>query len=111
MVIVLTIPFEIRDLKYDTSALGTLPQRIGVNASKWLAVIFMYFGFTLDLFKDDFSCAHIGAFAITAFFCALALWGSKRDQKRYYASFWVESIPILWAAIYYLLKYYFEISC
>lgn len=111
MVVVLTIPFEIRDLKYDNTALGTLPQQIGINASKWLAVIFMYFGFTLDLFKDDISCSHMSAFALTAFICALALWGSKKEQKTYYASFWVESIPIVWAILFYFLKFYFEISC
>ncbi len=111
MVIVITIPFEIRDLRYDSTALGTLPQKLGVNASKWLAVILMYFGFTLDLFKDEFSCSHIVSFAITAFVCALALWGAKKDQKPYYASFFVESIPVFWVLIFYLLKYYFQISC
>ena len=111
MVIVLTIPFEIRDINYDATALGTLPQKIGVNASKWLAVLLMYFGFTLDLFKDEFSCSHIGAFALTSFLCALALWGAKKEQHEYYAAFWVELIPVFWMVLFYFLKIYLEISC
>ncbi len=111
IVIVLTIPFEIRDLRFDESALGTLPQKLGVNTSKWLGVVVMYAGFSMDLFKDEFSCAHSSAFAITCFLCALALWGSKEIQKKYYASFVVEGIPIVWVGLFYLLKYYFEISC
>lgn len=110
-VIVITIPFEIRDLKYDTSALGTLPQQLGVGVSKWLGVVLMYVGFALGLFKDDFSCAHSSAFAITGFICALMLWGSKREQHPFYAAFWVESLPIFYLGLFYLLKYYFEISC
>jgi hypothetical protein len=111
IVIVITIPFEIRDLRFDETALGTLPQKLGVTTSKWLGVIVMYAGFSLDLFKDEFSCAHSSAFAITCFLCALALWGANEVQKRYYSSFVVESIPIVWVGLFYLLKYYFEISC
>jgi len=111
IVIVLTIPFEIRDLRYDETALGTLPQKLGVTTTKWVGVLVMYLGFSLDLFKDDFSCAHSSAFAMACFLCALGLWGAIEDQKKYYASFVVESIPIAWLGIFYLLKYYFEISC
>lgn len=111
IVIVLTIPFEIRDLRFDETALGTLPQKLGVTTAKWVGVLVMYAGFSLDLFKDEFSCAHSSAFAITCFFCALALWGANEDQKKYYSSFVVESIPIVWLGIFYLLKFYFEISC
>ena len=111
IVMVLTIPFEIRDLKYDETALGTLPQVVGINTSKWMGVLIMYAAFSLDLFKDDFSCSHSSAFAITCFLCALALWQANENQKRYYASFVVESIPIVWLGLFYVLKYYFEISC
>ena len=111
IVIVLTIPFEIRDLRFDETALGTLPQKVGVNTSKWLGVVVMYAGFSLDLFKDEFSCAHSSAFAITCFSCALALWGAKEIQGKYYSSFVVEGIPLVWVGLFYLLKYYFEISC
>ncbi|MCW5520159.1 hypothetical protein J1N09_09935 [Aureitalea sp. L0-47] len=111
IVIVLTIPFEIRDLRFDETALGTLPQKLGVNTSKWLGVVVMYAGFSLDLFKDEFSCAHSSAFAITCFLCALALWGARERQGRYYSSFVVEGIPLLWVGLFYVLKYYFEISC
>lgn len=110
-VVVITIPFEIRDLKYDQSALGTLPQQLGIGVSKWLGVVLMYVGFALGLFKDEFSCAHSSAFAITGFICALLLWQAKKDQSKYYSAFGVESVPLFYLLLFYLLKYYFAISC
>lgn len=37
-VLAVTIPFDIRDLKYDLKGQGTIPQLIGVSASKMLAI-------------------------------------------------------------------------
>ena len=34
LVLILLVPFEIRDLKYDSAALKTLPQRVGVKGAK-----------------------------------------------------------------------------
>ena len=38
-----TIPFDIRDLKYDNTIYKTIPQILGVNRAKWLAVLFLMF--------------------------------------------------------------------
>lgn len=36
-----TIPFDIRDLKYDDKLYKTIPQILGVNGSKWLALLLL----------------------------------------------------------------------
>ena len=36
-----TIPFDIRDLKYDDISYKTIPQMLGVNGAKWLALLFL----------------------------------------------------------------------
>ena len=45
LVLILLVPFEIRDLKYDSAALKTLPQRVGVKGAKligWSWAIIFY---------------------------------------------------------------------
>jgi 4-hydroxybenzoate polyprenyltransferase len=40
-ILAVTIPFDIRDLKYDAKAQKTFPQLIGINASKALSVVLL----------------------------------------------------------------------
>ena len=40
LVLVLILPFEIRDLKYDLQQLGTIPQKVGVTKTKILGFTF-----------------------------------------------------------------------
>mgnify|MGYP001364206609 FL=1 len=42
LVLALIIPFEIRDLTYDSAALGTLPQVLGIKKTKLFESIFLY---------------------------------------------------------------------
>ena len=45
--IAITIPFDIRDYRLDSLSMKTIPQMVGVNYAKWLAVslmIMVYFG-------------------------------------------------------------------
>lgn len=56
-----TIPFDIRDLKYDDKSYKTIPQMLGVNGSKWLAlallagyIVLMYFIFPVLILSPWF---------------------------------------------------------
>ena len=107
LVIIWTFSFEIRDLRYDASALKTLPQLFGVRRVKILGVVFLLGVVLLEFFKDfsyqmDYSEIRdthlVGLLAIGLVTLALLL-VSKNKQSRYFASFWVESIPILWMLI------------
>ena len=47
-VIALTIPFDIRDVQIDSHSMQTIPQVIGVQGAKWLAILFLSLILILD---------------------------------------------------------------
>ena len=96
-VLVLMLPFEIRDLRYDSLKLSTVPQKIGVKQTKMLGVLLLSVFFILDFFKNETSSATkifilIGILTLTALLVLFA----KKEQGKYYSAFWVEGLPILW---------------
>lgn len=99
LVLILLIPFEIRDLAYDKIELKTLPQRFGVETTKRLGILLIVLFFLLLFFKDDYTNQELFFKLSLSLMLYLTLMVTKRNQSKYFASFWVESIPILW---YYL---------
>lgn len=95
-VIALTLPFEIRDLKYDSPQLSTIPQKIGIKKTKWVGTGLLIMTALVSAFQNYVNETHLyisfGIFFLTLVF----LWGSKEQQGKYYASFWVEGLPVLW---------------
>lgn len=119
LVIVWTFSFEIRDLRYDDAALKTLPQLFGVRVVKILGAVFLLGVVLMEFFKDfsyhmDYSeigdTHWVGLLSIGLLTLTLLL-VSEKKQSRYFASFWVESIPILWMLILLSLHFYFATSC
>ena len=98
-VIVLMLPFEIRDLKYDSLKLATIPQKIGVKLTKLFGLIFLMVFFFAEFFKDELSNCNITSSSIITFITAIFLVFTNKKRSRYYSSFWVESIPIFWLII------------
>ena len=47
-VIVCTVPFEIRDLKYDSNDLKTIPQIYGTNNSKYISYVLIFIFFSIS---------------------------------------------------------------
>ncbi|MEG9328668.1 hypothetical protein V6B16_12050 [Salinimicrobium catena] len=104
LVLVLILPFEIRDLKYDLEQLGTIPQQVGVTRTKILGTVLLVTILILELLKPEFSGNSFAALSITALISAIFVWQAGERQSKYYASFWVESIPIFWLLILFLIK-------
>ena len=98
-VIVLMLPFEIRDLKGDSLKLATIPQKIGVKLTKLFGLIFLMVFFFAEFFKDELSNCNITSSSIITFITAIFLVFTNKKRNRYYSSFWVESIPIFWLII------------
>ncbi|MBL4746956.1 MAG: hypothetical protein JKY08_11405 [Flavobacteriaceae bacterium] len=96
LVMALTIPFDIRDLNYDASHLKTIPQLIGVKKSKLLgvffALVFMGIEFYYCQFKMDLMLPEL----MVGVLLILGLCFSNRNQNKWFASFWIEAIPIVW---------------
>lgn len=102
-VLVLTLPFDIRDARFDTYQLGTIPQIIGIKRARVLGVILLCLVVLSEFLKTplllDQAFILTGISLLTAFF----LMRSVVKQTQYYASFWVESIPIIWCGLLILL--------
>lgn len=101
LVIVLTLPFDIRDVAFDKTSLQTIPQKIGVEQTKKLG--FVVLGITLLLefiiaSNTDFRTVFLFVFSLLLVFLQRA----STKQKKYYASFWVEAIPVFWFILLFL---------
>lgn len=96
IVIVLTLPFEIRDLQFDSLKLSTIPQKIGEKQTKALGVILLIIFFFLELLKSEYTFRSIVILLVITTITFLFLVFAKKHQGRYYSAFWVEGIPIFW---------------
>lgn len=110
LVIVWTLPFEIRDLRYDAGQLRTFPQRLGVKKTKALGLFLLLGVLFLEHVKQDSTSTFYLSLILIFFVSAFLLVNSKKEQSRYFSSFWVESIPILWMLLLLVLHGYFDIS-
>lgn len=98
-VIIAMLPFEIRDMRYDSIKLSTIPQRIGIARTKIIGFLLIVLVFLLEFFKDAFYINKTIILGIICLLLLLFLVFSKVNQKKYYSGFWVEGIPILWALL------------
>ncbi len=98
--LVLMLPFEIRDLKYDAPNLKTLPQQLGVRNTKILGVVLLiaWLIFEVVLLVHPLFISLLMALTL-----GIALLLSKVENKRIFTVFWVEAIPIFYAALLTLL--------
>ena len=95
LVIVWMLPFEIRDLQYDKISLQTVPQKIGVPNTKRLGLALLMIALVLEFLCSP-GVMHRNVFMMVFFITLVFLMRAKVNQSRYYSSFWVESIPIIW---------------
>lgn len=107
LILILLVPFEIRDLEYDELNLQTIPQRIGVSKTKTLGVLLSFIFLMLTFLKDDLSRLEIIGKTILFLILIVMLLLTHRNQSKYFASFFVESIPICWLPLLIILKNYF----
>ena len=100
-VLVATLPFEIRDLKSDDPHLSTWPQKWGVPNTQWLGGLLLL----LFVFLEIYYAVSSNVFLVLGI--AILLMGfvlkSKAEQSKYFCSFWVEGIPILWLILKYIM--------
>lgn len=95
VVIVLILPFDIRDVDYDAISLQTIPKKIGVKKTKKLGVILLVFSLVLEYFLASNTSVKT-PFMLFFFLTIIFLMRAKIKQPKYYSSFWVEALPIFW---------------
>jgi hypothetical protein len=92
ILISLLIPFEIMDSKIDDKNLNTLPQQFGIDSAKLFGILLVIPFIILEFLKShpSYLVLPIGIIAVTF------INFTELHRNRYYTSFWVESVPILW---------------
>ncbi|MEH6536411.1 MAG: hypothetical protein V7719_08475 [Psychroserpens sp.] len=98
-VIVLMLPFEIRDLSYDSLKLSTIPQRIGINQTKVIGVLLLFIFLLLEYLKGSITTNGLKINIVISSLTLFFLLFSRENQNKYYSAFWVESLPILWFVV------------
>ncbi len=96
LVLALMVPFEIRDLACDPPKLKTLPQRIGVAKTKIFGSVAVILFFMATYLKDGVLAAEVVSKMVITLTVLATLAVTPEHQDRYFSSFWVESIPIIW---------------
>lgn len=95
LIVVLILPFDIRDVKYDAISLQTIPKKIGVTQTKRLGLLLLILALILEYLFPTPSRLNT-PFLLFFFLVILFLMRSKIEQSKYYSSFWVEALPIIW---------------
>jgi hypothetical protein len=97
LIFVLVLIFEIIDINTDDPHLQTVPQQIGVAKTKWLGYGLLVLLLLLEfLYEANQHYIPLTFKIIVSGSIAIFLYKANTNRSRYYASFWVESIPIFW---------------
>jgi hypothetical protein len=100
-ILVLILPFEIRDVQLDFEDVRTLPQKVGIDQTKRFGFALLLFALTIEfLITETYLFRNV--FLLICFILLLLLMRAKEEQSKYYSSFWVESIPIFWWLILFI---------
>lgn len=105
LVFSIVLVFDIVDVKHDDIHLQTVPQKIGVEPTKKLGYVLLFLLLLLEFFYTNnhhflplfFKLLVCGTIAVSLFF-------ANENRSRYYASFWLESVPILWWLVLLILE-------
>ncbi|MBW1296734.1 hypothetical protein [Aquimarina litoralis] len=103
-IVVIMLPFEIRDLQFDDKELETIPQKIGVTRTKVFGSIVLVVFLLLTAFRVELTSTEILSTVFVTIITLLFLWGTDKKQSEYFCSFWVESIPIIWLLLLVLMQ-------
>lgn len=103
VVIILMLPFEIRDLKYDNLKLSTIPQKIGIVKTKMIGIFLSLLYFLLEFFKNGINRHGLSISLLFTILMIMILIVSKKNQTKYFSSFWVESVPVIWMLLHLVL--------
>ncbi|UFH46759.1 hypothetical protein LNP27_01620 [Flavobacterium galactosidilyticum] len=96
LIFVLVLVFEIIDMSNDDPYLQTVPQKIGAKMTKKLGITLMILFYFLEFMKSNFDVKQLIVNFVLVVLVSLSLLFVNKKRSKYYTSFWVESIPILW---------------
>ncbi len=92
----LMLPFEIRDLQFDSIRLATIPQKIGVKRTKIMGGVLLLVVAFMELIMGKSIFTNSVVLIVVVLLVFAFLLGATKQQNKYYSAFWVEGLPILW---------------
>ena len=96
-VFAITIPFDIRDLKYDTQNLQTIPVFFGIQKSKIIGVLALFICTIFAIFQytqNALIFSKLLALILLYFMASIFIVKSDESKGEMYFSFWIESLSI-----------------
>ena len=96
-VFAITIPFDIRDLKYDADDLKTIPLFFGFEKAKWIAIFSVFICMIIATFhqlQNEINLSNFLALILLYFLASVLIKKSDQNNSEMYFSFWVESLSI-----------------
>jgi hypothetical protein len=106
LVLILILPFEIRDMQWDDKSLRTLPQVLGAKNTKRLGIGLTLIFFLLTFLKDELHQLETVLRATLCMVLIFVLLSNKKLQSKYFVMFWVEAIPIFWFCLFWIAENY-----
>ena len=106
-ILAITIPFDIRDLRYDPPNFKTIPQVFGVNKSKILAIAFLIICIlivSLQTFDLNVSLVYFTAAASAYIIASIFIWNSRETQNNLYFSGAIDGTMVFFGTVYILLS-------
>lgn len=103
IVMVLTLPFDIRDIQTDAEQLGTIPQIFGIQTTKIIGLTALAVVVLIEVVQTHSIHSGFVVFLLTVGITALLIHKSMTVRSPWFASFWVEGVPVLWAILLFFL--------
>lgn len=97
-VFAITIPFDIRDLRYDASKIKTIPLFFGDKKAKLIAIFGLLICIIIAVFQqfqNNIFSSNFPALILLYFLTLVLVMRSDKKNSDMYFSFWVESLSIL----------------
>lgn len=93
-VVVITLPFDIRDMGSDLATLKSIPQLLGITGTRLFGFVLLLVFIVLEVVNTG--TMKIWDIYVVAIVAMLALWYSRPGRSKFFESFWVEGLPLLW---------------
>lgn len=95
LVVILMIPFELRDMQQDQLYSRTIPQYFGISNTKWLGALLAMVWLILTFVRERYVFVEVSSRFVIWLVLLLIVGLSSTKQRPYFASFWVEAVPML----------------
>ena len=85
-----------------------MPQVFGIKKTKKIALFLLLLFTLINLWLSPIILNYLISDLLIALIAGYLIWISRKNQTKYFSSFWVESVPIFWLLIVMLINYFLE---